>query len=1536
MVQTITSSTTIDTLTSMVNAEEIEINGFTSPVLTIDVEPQEVLGVVNGVVDVNGNGQVAYDATNTRLLPYDGGSGTPTPVIGDTIEGVTSGATGEIIAFLDTNKDRNSSFQSTSGYLKLRSVSGGPFQDNETVKKQSSSGEWTGLANGPDEVGFLAVAQANGSDGLNTIEGPASVTMTGEWYYLERTSGVDTTYPFNESDGNNSQTWEWYLPFSLPCVWVETGDGTDIWEIWVNSRQTRSPTGTIAAVVDSGHRGADLFDGGAATKIITFGDGTNGNVPPAGARIRVPNLSLYPVDDGTSIHTPALSTSNGDDNISWTSQVGGTLTINKAILWGGHNTENTGGDLTTTDSAICWSYGRYYACTSEISLTSTAITSPPSGFSLHDRGISIRTMTGNMSASNCAFASDASVTWQGISGDVTLSDSLFIIDDTVAASTTIVVITGASGDISLNDCHSHNGYISTPSSANKVNIINHSYSAQTSTRGWEFGDSEVVWENLQPQGDTSNLSPLYRPSNGSKFTIKNIGTESSPVNINGATFVQYSSSYHDATLEVRNVFLSNTLSAGIYVSAPLLAYSKWTKVWQDYADGISFASKNMIVKAARGGGGTVENSSSSGGNINAASSSAEGSHFLDSFTSDTTGFLLFNLCRKTDNEDTSGSNVTYSGDYYFNTTNELVLRTTSSYAILEMPYFALGHDAFDNIAIDVAGQNGADESSHFTVEYQVDKGSGYGGTWIVASAANLSAETGISETTGIKVKIRVTPLADNDTTNQISAVRIWTTTTLAKQEAINYPEPTIPFTISGILSGSNYRIETTSGGTLLTSGTASATTVTGFIDTTEGTNVKLIIGKDDYLRFTGNAAADEDGTSFVVIQADDNFRVTDDTTALAVSGISIDGGAQTITITAPVTHQQLYDYSKAWSIQTTNLQYDVPITTVDGVTFNQTSGWSITVSGSGTLISETTNIDGTITVASGGFYEGESGAKWESSGSIYHGSHFWINVKDNISNNNIQDVIVGFIETDTDTDQTYNTSLTNGAFVTDSNGDVEGYAVWKVDATTYAGHSQVVGEYEYIWSNIPRSISGSQIGSSSSPIVVRLNSDSFVVKTKANALLVSGITTTHSTSTLDHNSNTLQDVYDNLKARQTRAADIEAGKPGHISFYQEGLIFTTDGAIFTQNSSWTSQNLGDTTNIYKGGTYELSTVGDNNFNFNGCTLDYTAASGTYDHRGETMDGSIELVNSGGGSLTVQLDPGVSYVNTGPNITIDASVAMPVAYADLINDTTVQVYNVTQGAKLEDATVSGGGGYSGSFTFGTGEEVEDGDIIRLRAIYVVGTTAKEAIEVSGIASSGGIAFSGAQEDNSIYNTNGVDGSSITKFTADYTNDEIDISSDVDFTAADGYAYFLYQLTTVNGIDQWWGGITALDSANYLINTSIITINWDNTTTGSVKQTDSASWRRDDGAYPVLDPTTSGYGVQINWQLQVFLAETGVSGLTGSESSQLLALGTAAQNAAAVWGEDISSYTTEDTAGKVLNDADKQSSNAEKIGYFNATK
>ena len=98
----------------------------------------------------------------------------------------------------------------------------------------------------------------------------------------------------------------------------------------------------------------------------------------------------------------------------------------------------------------------------------------------------------------------------------------------------------------------------------------------------------------------------------------------------------------------------------------------------------------------------------------------------------------------------------------------------------------------------------------------------------------------------------------------------------------------------------------------------------------------------------------------------------------------------------------------------------------------------------------------------------------------------------------------------------------------------------------------------------------------------------------------------------------------------------------------------------------------------------------------------------------------------------------------------------------------------------------------------------------------------------------------------------------------------------------YAWLRYVQTTSDGIKNWWGAVTALDDANIRINGSVVDLEIENNGTQVCRFTDTDIYMyRDDGA-----TVAASTGQGIIWESgKVYIAETGVSGLTASESNQL---------------------------------------------------
>lgn len=131
-----------------------------------------------------------------------------------------------------------------------------------------------------------------------------------------RTAQIETNTEFNISgdwitiytgDGSASQTISLagspYASIDIPSIEVETGSGTGVYRYWYNFASSAANYGYSAPNYLSRHyrfalsafgksKQGNVYLWNATTRTITFGDGTNGNVIPNGAKVRIPNIHI--------------------------------------------------------------------------------------------------------------------------------------------------------------------------------------------------------------------------------------------------------------------------------------------------------------------------------------------------------------------------------------------------------------------------------------------------------------------------------------------------------------------------------------------------------------------------------------------------------------------------------------------------------------------------------------------------------------------------------------------------------------------------------------------------------------------------------------------------------------------------------------------------------------------------------------------------------------------------------------------------------------------------------------------------------------------------------------------------------------------------------------------------------------------------------------------------------------------------------------------------------------------------------------------
>jgi hypothetical protein len=811
---------------------------------------------------------------------------------------------------------------------------------------------------------------------------------------------------------------------------------------------------------------------------------------------------------------------------------------------------------------------------------------------------------------------------------------------------------------------------------------------------------------------------------------------------------------------------------------------------------------------------------------------------------------------------------TLDGDVYYNNKGYLYLEADGN-QIVQTSDLIGGITSFKNVAPAISGTS----TGTLTFDYAISEDKETWGSYQTLNATNLIAETLPNFQDGFYMRIRITA-SGADLTRYVSRIILEANTDASYQPIID----TRVASFSGLIASS--AVGVFDGVNLIASGIAD---VDGLLDLNIPClfdNVPVVYDfiarKAGYQEVTGQFTMNHKDVSTSISQT------LDRTVGSGSVNVTVNGSTEEISSTGTgLDVLDVYDTVQLWSELEENIIYDIPIVKVTDSQYSLAAGWEHLVTGE--VASLTLELSGTNTVSSGGFFEDTTGAKWEDSGSIYYASHAWIQTVDGLTADPIELAGFGWGDEATQTKLIYDLSLVQVGVETDVNGEAEMYLVYKIDSTVYAQTKLVVGHYDYQFLTIPRQITGEQIGSSATFEINRLNADNQVVLSKAAALAISGITFDHTNKFVDLGDNDLVDSYDHIKAKQAGIADIEAGIPGCMSYCLNGQILSKNGSTFTALSDWSYQNVGNTGKFVEG-WIEFDAPGSYARSYESVDFDFSVV-GTYDFRDATIIGTVVLTNSSVGSVTVQLHPDHLYTNTGPNITVQASVLVDIAAPNLINGTRVQIYNVTQAAEIDNSLVSGGGGYTYYAEMGTGYEVEDGDIIRLRATYVSGASAaKEELTNSVAISASGITFVDGQTDDDVYIAWAVDGSTITEFSADYPNIQVDINDpDGDTTKRRLGAWLKYIVTTADGIRNFYGASTTNSVADIRINVDTVDLKLDNVSGSEVYFSDNdIRLYRSDLAQIIASGSDS---IFLDYSGVPFVTETGTSGLTAGESAKL---------------------------------------------------
>lgn len=805
--QTITTNTNFDTLTGLLAGEMTTITNGAR--LTIDSDPQ-VNRVLPGDIVIT-EGECHIDGTRVRELSFTGASSLP--VVGDTL--TAGGVTGQVIGVAGT---------AASGSIRLRSLSGAI----STGTALSFTGGKSATAAGSDRIGWLRILGAETRGFITTRQG--RLRITGEWYLL----GV--------SSGAASQTFQHYTTDVVPAIWVETGANTGIYEIWLNAGTRWS------ASIDTGERGK-FFSMTNGNATITFGNGTNGTIPPNGARIRVPNIHL-----GSALTTaPTTGTINGTiaSRYDTTTTSSGEILIDRCLGSGFFLSINQAFSTQITDSGF---------------LQTVSISEVTSSCVLQRVGVGINAgvtaqslilgtlrslILEDVSAAAFAGATNGSALSLTDAQNVTITRGRYsyfaranTLHDTIECVRVI--------NLTMTDVISIGGFVDLAGVSNSTitNLITSDMARGADSTangvpslfvGADCNNLTINGVSILP-GGTRPRNAIVALSAAQNIRIRNIGAPANPINLTGQTGVIVDVQNNNSNIEIARCYATNT-RVGAKSDANASSNVRYMNVWGDAADVLTNNALNARYSGILSG-----NNQLGAAGIVTSLTAVYGSHFYDCFFSGTTGCVGVHMNEKTSVEPSASSYEIIAGTPVFNASGTLRMRTAGDQIIWTMPWFVLGHTGFANSPIVFSGTN----AGNHTFQYQLDTGSGFG-AWKTIVGANLSAES-ISPTTGFRLRILVT-CTTSSSTNAINGFYISTITTATARETL-YPLDLIEanLTLSGLQPNSEVRIYRAADSVELAGVENSGTSFT-YPYTWAGTDIEIVVVVHslgfEYLRITG-------------------------------------------------------------------------------------------------------------------------------------------------------------------------------------------------------------------------------------------------------------------------------------------------------------------------------------------------------------------------------------------------------------------------------------------------------------------------------------------------------------------------------------------------------------------------------------------------------------------------------------------------------------------------------------------------------------
>lgn len=573
--------------------------------------------------------------------------------------------------------------------------------------------------------------------------------------------------------------------------WVGRANGVDVlepdvWQEFGNSYQNATDYLTSLGSGISGFGYSQRWQDNQ----VAFGNGTNGFIPPSGARIKVPmvhictsNLAEYAIGN-------TKFTSNAANVYEFETVNGGDIDIEGISFGSAHCEDNLGASFTAKYCAANHAFGNY-GCLSRVSMehcifvaspewdTRSAARSMPAivdltagadvidclSLTMNDAGET--TNMGGQTSLNVNYTRCIAIGLTNTTEIEFIRIDGLVIDDLVVCGTQLVLPTVFNADIkNLRTQRNLDGSV-----GGTDMIVMSTSSNNLKITGWEFIGHSSPDDSKISISDSSRIEVRCFHFRDRPFDNEALGGTQGEefVNIAGlCNNILISRCYQDRGSPNEFAIIASGTSKNVTIQNCGGEFSGEVE-----PDGI-----NTTFKGFLGGSGSLGATTG----VETDFPGTAGANFGDVFESNTKGYIYY--------RNVPGSQelplTILAGNPKFTKDGDVDVVAGDQWEC-EMHYSSLGHSAFSGVVTTTrngtAAAEGADNWTAVDIDFQYDTGVGYNGTWLdLRTPSNLTSITGIED--GVRLKLRFTATA---TQTNGQAITIHTTTSSAVQANNIYP-----------------------------------------------------------------------------------------------------------------------------------------------------------------------------------------------------------------------------------------------------------------------------------------------------------------------------------------------------------------------------------------------------------------------------------------------------------------------------------------------------------------------------------------------------------------------------------------------------------------------------------------------------------------------------------------------------------------------------------------------------------------------------